>query len=436
MHIGQIPGYYYDDEKKKYFKVQANHVAPAGAKYSKSNVNREKRESKKRKLDEREQDARARQTVRPARIMQHPISGGVGLMREGGNREQIVDICDRDAFFTSQLKASRHDIRPPNGYSSTNGSLFDTTAVPGTSDRVFAYNHSGGSTVYVSPRLDPDPLSALELSIPLKMNPTVAFNSALVGLHALNNDEVPTMVVCTREPHASGNLYIGNAGHHDREVFRQDSILRLGTQQDSSLWASAVSPTSASLAVSGTEAVHLVDITAAKVTMRMTLEYESRAITWWDSRTVAFGERENVVLWDIRSRGRVVRFKRKKPITGIQSPDHYNGVHLLVADNRRMDLYDTRMEKAPLFVFKHLHQGPQLQFDCSTGGLVAALDANNDIQVYSLRTATLLSTLRRPPQASNSLLQNLRWAESGVLQACQDHSVVQWTFGGREDDEV
>ena len=36
-----IPGFYYDVEKKKYFKMQPNHIAPQGSKYSKESVQRE-----------------------------------------------------------------------------------------------------------------------------------------------------------------------------------------------------------------------------------------------------------------------------------------------------------------------------------------------------------------------------------------------------------
>jgi hypothetical protein len=37
-----LPGYYFDAEKNRYFKIQANHVAPAGAKYSRQAVEADK----------------------------------------------------------------------------------------------------------------------------------------------------------------------------------------------------------------------------------------------------------------------------------------------------------------------------------------------------------------------------------------------------------
>jgi hypothetical protein len=37
-----IPGFYYDPEKKKYFKIQANHKSTPGSQYSKDAVKRKR----------------------------------------------------------------------------------------------------------------------------------------------------------------------------------------------------------------------------------------------------------------------------------------------------------------------------------------------------------------------------------------------------------
>jgi hypothetical protein len=38
----EIPGFYYDPDKKKYFKIQASHKAAPGAQYSKDAVKRKR----------------------------------------------------------------------------------------------------------------------------------------------------------------------------------------------------------------------------------------------------------------------------------------------------------------------------------------------------------------------------------------------------------
>ena len=81
-----LPGFHYDAEKKKYFKIQPNHVAAHGSarKYSKASLQKEaeeRREQKRRKLfEQREKTTR----LRRSRVLQSPLGGGWGLMRELG----------------------------------------------------------------------------------------------------------------------------------------------------------------------------------------------------------------------------------------------------------------------------------------------------------------------------------------------------------------
>ncbi|KAF4337225.1 myocyte-specific enhancer factor 2d [Fusarium beomiforme] len=49
----EIPGYYYDNEKKKYFKIEKTHTAPSSAAWSSEAVKRRKVEDKAQKLAER-----------------------------------------------------------------------------------------------------------------------------------------------------------------------------------------------------------------------------------------------------------------------------------------------------------------------------------------------------------------------------------------------
>lgn len=41
----EIPGFYFDEEKQKYFKIQPNHVAPKGSRYAKDAISIEKEAS-------------------------------------------------------------------------------------------------------------------------------------------------------------------------------------------------------------------------------------------------------------------------------------------------------------------------------------------------------------------------------------------------------
>lgn len=78
MNRGNIPGYYYDEQAKKYFKIQANHLVPDGAKYSKGNVKLERRSNKKRKVEEGRVLRREAQTITRARVLRSAVIGGIG----------------------------------------------------------------------------------------------------------------------------------------------------------------------------------------------------------------------------------------------------------------------------------------------------------------------------------------------------------------------
>ena len=81
-----LPGFHYDAEKKKYFKIQPNHVAAHGSarKYSKAALRKEaeeRREQKRRKVfEQREKKTR----LQRSRVLQSPLGGGWGVMRELG----------------------------------------------------------------------------------------------------------------------------------------------------------------------------------------------------------------------------------------------------------------------------------------------------------------------------------------------------------------
>ncbi|MCJ1304299.1 hypothetical protein MMC08_007111 [Hypocenomyce scalaris] len=84
----QIPGFYYDEEKKKYFKILPNHVAPQGVKYSKEGLRKEMEMEKKRKRTA-EFSQRQRQTrIQRSSIMKHPLGAAAALIRETGDGMQ------------------------------------------------------------------------------------------------------------------------------------------------------------------------------------------------------------------------------------------------------------------------------------------------------------------------------------------------------------
>ena len=51
----ELPGFYFDEEKGKYFRIQAHHKAPPGAKYTKNAINVENEKKRKRVQADKEE---------------------------------------------------------------------------------------------------------------------------------------------------------------------------------------------------------------------------------------------------------------------------------------------------------------------------------------------------------------------------------------------
>ncbi|KAL9943982.1 hypothetical protein ACHAO5_006360 [Verticillium nonalfalfae] len=70
-----LPGYYYDEVKKKYFKIEKSHSAPASAAWSAANVKRRKIESE-HTAAEHARAERTKRNVKRARALHEPLLGG------------------------------------------------------------------------------------------------------------------------------------------------------------------------------------------------------------------------------------------------------------------------------------------------------------------------------------------------------------------------
>jgi hypothetical protein len=113
----EIPGFYYDPEKKKYFKIQANHAAPPNAQYSQQAVKRKRSELTKRENKTRFRQRENKETIQKAASLKHPL---VNLQREIGVIVSARARQEQQARIqASQLhRGELHRFEPwPNSYS-------------------------------------------------------------------------------------------------------------------------------------------------------------------------------------------------------------------------------------------------------------------------------------------------------------------------------
>jgi len=125
-----IPGFYFDEARGKYFKIQADHLVPQNAKYAKGNVRREKRSTRKRKIEDERQTRRAIQTIQRAPIRRSLLIGAAGLDREHGSYNGAFrSLVHYHQIYASQCKPERVGIRLPG--SSRESRVQDAHYVPG-----------------------------------------------------------------------------------------------------------------------------------------------------------------------------------------------------------------------------------------------------------------------------------------------------------------
>ena len=68
-----LPGYYFDAAKNRYFKVQANHVAPSGAPYSRQAIKAEKLIQKTKQQEAASRLSKDASTVKRSNLLRHPL---------------------------------------------------------------------------------------------------------------------------------------------------------------------------------------------------------------------------------------------------------------------------------------------------------------------------------------------------------------------------
>lgn len=115
-----LPGFYYDAEKKRYFKIQPNHVAAHGSasKYSKAALEKEaeeQREQKRRKLFEQRE---TKMKVKRSKVLESPLGGGWGVTRELGVMELDRSTIMR-AWAQGLHRMEVSNFRRPDGGSGT-----------------------------------------------------------------------------------------------------------------------------------------------------------------------------------------------------------------------------------------------------------------------------------------------------------------------------
>ncbi|OQN95955.1 hypothetical protein B0A48_17898 [Cryoendolithus antarcticus] len=423
MNVGSLPGYYYDEEKRKYFKIQADAAVPSNARYSSSNVKHEQDAVKKRKLDHHFRTKQAAQTIQRSKILSNATYGG-RLARELG-----TGPCQTNADESHVSHLTRQDVKvqAPSLFAvhpTRNGA----TAALGFGSNVALYE----SPWNVSARLDP---TSIWLSSRVSPGPLDTDLWSFLGAQRI----VSTSVWPARDPKILAFLTDNSRDNVYVEAPHTAAQLRTVSLEGDPLWQCVINPFDpVSMAIAATRGVtHLPCLDHDDHGESLSDLAETRSVDWLDATTIAAGTGRSVLLWDTRSSdNKRDRFNHGAQITALQTVPRSGGTQIMVASNRRISLYDTRFRPNgtgnALLSFPMLHENTTLTLSISPRGLVAAatkIGADHKVQLFSLRTGRELKALHLPGHRAAQVTQ-IAWREDDVgaeyLQACVGNRLVKW----------
>ncbi|KAJ5167724.1 uncharacterized protein N7482_003318 [Penicillium canariense] len=464
-----IPGFYYDPEKKKYFKIQANHVAPAGAQYSQESVKRKRNEQEKEEKRAHVSRRVARETVRKPSFLHHPLVGADREIR--ARASTLATLRDEQAgIYVSQLRrrklhqfepwpddySMRHVLRNPrSGALITTGHRGDESSVsicfPDFDEEKWTYNRTMERVLFKESYR----LSSISLSHTGYLLATM--DSGPGGDSFLAPRMLP-------DPDEGGDYRWPAYFAHP---------IRIRTTP--SLWCSAACPTGdkALFAIGTSDGLHTLEGFGSHWTLSQkpfpnersngtqgfrrhgnSSHASIRAVEWLSSDVIVSGLRNSTVfLYDVRTGDSSLRLQHSQSVTKIRKVDPYR---VVVSGPNSLEMYDIRFaanglqHKPKPLARSHVSSHPYLSFpdfapdaipdfDVSAElGLLASASDDRTVQFFSLNTGnpvpSPLSKYRYPCpitglcfEASEGVL-NQQGPQTPSLLVCSQATVDQWIW--------
>ncbi|KAI9713365.1 MAG: hypothetical protein M1812_006643 [Candelaria pacifica] len=393
----EIPGYYFADlmlsvpsdrEKKKYFKIIPNHVAPKGAQYSRENVKKSRENERKRKRDD-EKAHRIKQQVQRSEILNHPLGGAYYLNRETGTQapqrgiraKTYVHGLERSTTFcTGESSRIQHFARDE-----ATGGLFYGCGFQRLNQLkcVTPDRDGNGKITYSESRAKPISSPTGSEITSINIGPTRTLVSTSLGGDA----DASIMLTKLVEPGQFDGTWLDVGVHmilHPREQ---------------TIWTSGTSKHDGTIAIGTSTGVLLLKETDNNWTESRALKSNTDifALEFLSPSTIAAGGRDSSIqLYDQRSSGKALRLRHPSSVTGIRQVDDWRVVVCGLRGSMRM--YDLRAqpgagkkgEKATPPVLEYLYSNAfrlGLGFDVDTEtGLVVAASEDKTLQLFSLHS--------------------------------------------------
>ncbi|KAI9372006.1 hypothetical protein BJX61DRAFT_534342 [Aspergillus egyptiacus] len=462
----EIPGFYYDPDKKKYFKIQANHKSTPGSQYTKDAVKRKRADQEKRQRKARLVQRAEKEKIKKAAYLQHPLTQ---VQRELGTIlvPRSVENEQRGLAYASQFRRNQlHQFEPwPDQYT-----IKHIVRNP-KSGILIASGHRGGE-------------SSVSVCFPDCDQERWTYNRTMERLLFKEQYRLSSLslshtgyLLATMDSGPNGDSFLAprmlpdpdEGGDYRWPPFFSHPI-RIHTT--SSLWCSSPSPTGdiPRFAIGTSEGLYTLegfgsywtlskkpfpnDKAAGDPKRRRTDSSHAliTAVEWLSTDVIAAGLKDSTIfLHDIRSSGSAARLQHPHAVTKLRKLDPYR---IVVAGINSLQMYDIRyppngLQRNPNPNNKHhtstrpyltfADYSPEIipDFDLSPElGLLASASDDRKIQLFSLRTGNqvfspLTTYQYRDPITSvcfESGGQSSHGPQTPSLLVCSEAVVDEWNW--------
>ncbi|KAL8648235.1 MAG: hypothetical protein Q9210_005112 [Variospora velana] len=341
-----LPGFYYNRERRKYFKITPNqHASGASSSYSKAAVAKEETNYKEgNKLEEWHERLRKSRVERNHIIQAHPLGGMVGLRRELGNQEGRTDFAAA-AVWAKGLERYNFIEKPAPSDAEPTRNIRDFIRDPGTGAIIWTEDWSSHPHHVNVPQV---PIPAPDGS-PNNVSRYLMDDGKPLGVmpdsesNGFRHEQAPKSTYHTSPP----TIRTAYLPEIDAQVA---SVVRLPGKVKT-VWCSAAGPHAHHpiFAVGTSHGAKLVGLRDESVETWLQ-EYnwpdderthDTFAVEFWNRNNVICGMRSGKVrMWDIRANGANVRLQHGSCVSHIRAIDEHK---ILVAGLRdQLSVYDTR----------------------------------------------------------------------------------------------
>ncbi|KAL4999255.1 hypothetical protein BDV10DRAFT_184420 [Aspergillus recurvatus] len=466
----EIPGFYYDPEKQKYFAIQANHKSAPGDQYSQDAVKRKRADQEKRQRKARLVQRYEKEKIKRAACLQHPL---IQAQREVGSLpvSSLVEHEQRGLAYASQLRRKQlHQFEPwPDQYT-----IKHVVRNP-RSGILIASGHRGGE-------------SSVSVCFPDCDQETWTYNRTMERLLFKEPYRLSSLslshtgyLLATMDSGPNGDSFLAprmlpdpdEGGDYRWPPFFSHPI-RIHT--NSSLWCSAPSPTGdiPRFAVGTSDGLYTLEGFGSYWTLSKKPFPDDKsgnpkrrrtdsshalvtAVEWLSPDVIAAGLKDSTIfLHDVRSGGSAARLQHPHAVTKIRKLDPYR---IVVAGIKSLQMYDIRYPPNNLQrnpnpnKDRHISTRPYLTFSTNFNevnitpdfdispelGLLASAsptDSDRTVQLYSLRTGEqVVSPLTRYRYRDSirsvcfeSGDQSAHGSQTPGLLVCSEATVDEWNW--------